>query len=253
MMDDDILVRRDFLSRLWQHHLQDESRILLTKIIHPFQGLVDPFSRYLLAANEVNSYNFPDPNKVPPQFFYTGCVAVPKAVLGATRFDERYQVYGVEDIDFGVELLRTDTRMAYLDDVEVWHDYYPKFNYFRKKKGHAGFSLGYFLSKRPWRRCDHSFSPRVVKFIQVLHWATQATTPLAQVLEWYEATRYQSGPINRLLAKWYGLSIRISMCRGMLEYYRGKGNADKLPDLGYRGASGTIVGLDPEVKERSAA
>ncbi|MBA4186976.1 MAG: hypothetical protein C0467_03060 [Planctomycetaceae bacterium] len=242
MMDDDILVRRDFLTRLWRHHIKDESRILLTKILHPFQGLVDPFIRYLLAANEVNSYDFADPNKVPPEFFYTGCVAVPKSIIGTLRFDERFQVYGVEDIDFGVELLRPGTRMTFLDDVEVWHDYYPRFDYFRKKKSHAGFSLGYYLSKRPWRRCHHVFEPRIVRHSSLIHWATQATRPLARLLEWYEAIRYRSGPVNRLLKKWYGLSIRVSMYRGMLEYYRTKGNASQLPDLGYRGAANSIPG-----------
>ena len=253
MMDDDILVRRDFVSGIWRRHLEDPENILLTKIVHPFHGLVDPFLRYLLAANKVNSYEFPDPDNVPPDFFYTGCVAVPKAVIGETRFDERFKVYGVEDIDFGVELMRGGTRMSFLADTEVWHDYYPRFEFFRKKMGHAGFSLGYYVTKRPWRGCRHVFQPVIVNYSRLLRLATWATTPLARLLEAYEAMRYRPGPVNRLLQKWYSLAIRVSMYRGMMEYFRNKGDAANLPDLGYRGDNGAFKGSKPDDDKQAAA
>jgi glycosyltransferase involved in cell wall biosynthesis len=150
LMDDDILVGRDFLSQLWRSHCKSREEVLLVKIIAPWEGMVDPFFRFLLQSQEVNIYNFPDPNNVPAGYFYTGCVAVPRAVLGKTRFDEGFTVYGVEDIEFGIRLLRRGTRMIFLDQVRVWHEYFPSFEHFRRKRRHAGYSLGYLLDKRPW-------------------------------------------------------------------------------------------------------
>ena len=82
LMDDNILVGRDFLSQLWRSHCKSREEVLLVKIIAPWEGMVDPFFRFLLQSQEVNIYNFPDPNNVPAGYFYTGCVAVPRAVLG---------------------------------------------------------------------------------------------------------------------------------------------------------------------------
>ncbi len=254
LMDDDILVRRDFLTRLWSAHQEDPDRVLLARIVHPFEDEVDPFLRFLREAQEVNVYNFPDPTDVPADYFFTGCVAIPRAVLGDIRFDEGFRVYGVEDIDFGHDLLRTGTRMSFLPDLEVWHDYYPRFEYFKRKKFHAGFSLGYYLHKRPWRRVQHMFQRKLVKYSELIRWAALLTKPFALFLEVLERVRYKTGPINRWLYLWYKASIRVEQYSGYLMFDERDGDLDRLPTLGYRGASGVraITSESPQQDQRAA-
>ena len=220
LLDDDILVGRDFLSSIWEAHRASPDSVLLARIVAPWAGLVDPFLRYLDQTQEVNIYNFPDPNDVPPNYFYTGCVAIPRSCLRGTRFDEGFVRYGVEDIDFGFRLLRNGTRMVYLPHITVWHDYYPSFEEFRRKKVHAGYSLGYMVSKRPWLADNFRFPRLVQKHHKWLKRLLALSNALRRLAELAERILCRTGPVNRFLALWYKVALRCAMYEGFLEFQR---------------------------------
>ncbi|HVJ82471.1 MAG TPA: hypothetical protein VNC50_15490, partial [Planctomycetia bacterium] len=197
---------------------------LLADIRPPWDGIVEPFLRYLRDAREVNIYDFADAGDVPAERFFTGCVAIPRAALGGLRFDEGYVAYGMEDIDFGVELLGRGARMAFVPEARVTHDYHPDFRSFLAKRRQAGRSLGYFLEKKPWRRHNFEF----VGFFDKYGWAVKlllaAARPLAILAEKRERLRCRPGPLGRFLYYWYKSKVRMEMHRGLCEYRAAAGN-----------------------------
>jgi len=222
LLDDDILVAPDLLKRLLDAHRKHPERILLGNIVAPWEGTTEPFHRYLQQAQDVNIYDFKDDMDVPPNYFYTACVAIPKCVLRDTRFDEGFRVYGVEDIEFGFRLLTDDVRMIYLRDARVWHEYHPQFAEYARKKRRAGYSLGYFLKTHPQHAHRFTFERRVVKYHRWIGLACRLGTPVANVLMLWERVRRTTGPVNRPLFKWYYADLRIKMYGGLEQFRRGE-------------------------------
>jgi len=221
LLDDDILVAPDFLRRVLAAHRRHPGHVLLGRIVAPWDDCVDPFHRYLLQAEDVNRYDFRDPLDVPATHFYTGCVGIPRSALGELRFDDRFCVYGVEDIEFGYRLLSGGLRMAYVPGIDVWHDYYPRYREFRTKKFKAGYSLGYFLRQHPHLAPRFLFERRVRWLSPIMHMTQVLVVPLAALLYGLERIRYTTGPINRVLFHWIYHDLRLRMYAGMRRFNRG--------------------------------
>lgn len=222
LLDDDILVGRDMLTRVFNTARRHPGRVLLARIAAPWQDSVDPFERFLWQSQDVNIYNFDDPENVPPNYFYTACVVIPRDVLGETRFDENFLASGVEDIEFGFRLLGESTRMVFMPDVEVQHEYYPTYLPYRRKKYRHGYLLGYFLAQHPQLSNRFVFERKVVKYypwLQALKWLTAGGAMLLYV---GEKIRYAPRPLHRWLYRWTYVDLRLSMYRGLLDFRRGK-------------------------------
>lgn len=222
LLDDDILVAPDFVQQILAAHEEHPDRVLLGRILAPWEDAVDPFHRFLLQSQDVNVYDFPDPTDVPANYFYTACVAIPRSVLGTTRFDEGFRVYGVEDIEFGFRLLVGSTRMVFLPHVRVWHEYYPRYADYRRKKRKAGYSLGYFLHTHPQLADRFVFERRIRHFYHGVHIALLLTRPIAALLYFWEQIRYATGPLPRLLYQWISHDVRLSMYGGLRSFRRGE-------------------------------
>ncbi len=221
LLDDDILVGRGFLRQVLRAGVDHPGQVLLGRILAPWEGVCDPFHRYLLQVQDVNIYDFPDAENVPPNYFYTACVAIPREVLGGLRFDEGFQVYGVEDIEFGFRLLSGDLRMVYLPDLQVLHDYHPTYRAYRKKKHKAGYSLGYFLREHPEHAERFQFGSRFRRFYQGLRVLRTLGAPVAGLLYLWERLLYHDGPINRWLYRWWYVDLRIQLYSGLRRFRRG--------------------------------
>lgn len=222
LLDDDILVPPDFVRQLLHAHRDNPERVLLGRILAPWGESTDPFERYLLQVQDVNIYDFPDNANVPANYFYTACVAIPRSILGATRFDEGFSVYGVEDIEFGFRLLAGERRMVFLPNLSVLHDYHPTYKSFRNKKYKAGYSLGYFHALHPDQAWRLTFSRRFVWLYPALRLARTIASPLARLALSWERFRNRSGPVNKLLYRWWYLDLRIRLYEGLLCYRRGE-------------------------------
>lgn len=222
LLDDDILVGRDMLTRVLKTAKKHPGRVLLARIVAPWQDSVDPFERFLWQSQDVNIYNFDDPNHVPPNYFYTACVVIPREVLGNTRFDENFLASGVEDIEFGFRLLSEDARMVFMPDVEVLHEYYPTYGPYRRKKYRHGYLLGYFLKQHPEHAHRFVFERKVVKYHPWLQVLKCLTAPGAALLYTIERIRYAPRPLHRWLYRWTYVDLRLNMYRGLLDFRRGK-------------------------------
>ncbi len=221
LLDDDILVGSDFLRKYLAAYRWNGDRVLLGQIVAPWEDSVDPFHRYLMQAQDVNRYDFADPSDVPASYFYTACVGIPRAALRGLRFDDSFMVYGVEDIEFGYRLLRDGVRMTYVPEIEVWHEYFPHYGGFRKKKYKAGYSLGYFLEQHPGLATQFTFERRI-RWMSPLVRATQwLLSPLAGLSYVFERIRYRGGPVGRLLYRWMYFDLRLRMYAGMRRFRRG--------------------------------
>lgn len=222
LLDDDILVGRDLLRRVFRWSRKYPGRVLLGKIIAPWEDSVSPFERFLVEAQDVNNYVFPDSENVPSNHFYTACVAIPRSVLGATRFDEGFQGAGVEDIEFGFRLLTKDSRMVFMPDVQVQHEYYPTYLPYRRKKCRHGYWLGYFLSQHPECADRFHFEPEIVRHHRLVAALSWLTAPWAAILYFVERIRYATRPLSRGLYRWMYRDLRLKLYRGVLAFKSGK-------------------------------
>jgi GT2 family glycosyltransferase len=222
LLDDDILVGPDFIRQVMRAHREHSGRVLLGRIIAPWDDSTDPFERYLLQVQDVNIYDFPDNANVPPNYFYTACVAIPREALGATRFDEGFSVYGVEDIEFGFRLLGGDTRMVFLPNLRVLHDYHPEYESFRRKKYKAGYSLGYFHQRHPEQAQRLTFGRRFVRNYSLLRILRSLSAPAAKLAWFWERIRNRTGPVNRFLFRWWYIDLRLRLYEGLLRFRRGE-------------------------------
>lgn len=221
LLDDDILVGESFLRQVLRARQDHPGRVLLGRILAPWEGACDPFHRYLLQVQDVNIYNFPDELNVPANYFYTACVAIPREVLADKRFDEGFRVYGVEDIEFGFRLLSDPVEMVFLPELRVLHDYYPTFRAYRRKKHKAGYSLGYFLAQHPEHAHRFQFGRRFRRYYHVLRVMRTLGAPVAGILYLAERLLYREGSVNRLLYWWLYTDLRIQLYSGLRRYQRG--------------------------------
>ncbi len=219
LLDDDILAEKDFLARVLAAAGDQPGRVLLGRIVAPWADSTDPFHRFLLESGDVNSYAFKNNDNVPAQFFYTACVAIPREVLGATRFDENFVVYGIEDVEFGLRLLRGGARMVFRPEIEVRHEYFPEFGAYREKKFRTGRSLGYFLENS--ENAPHFYVETAAQRLYFRFYRI-AAAPLAGLACFWERLRKRTGPLNRVLYHWYYRDLRVQMFNGMRAYRREK-------------------------------
>lgn len=221
LLDDDILVGSDFLPRILRTARRRPGRILLARIAAPWADSCDPFERFLWQSQDVNIYDFHDPDNVPPTHFYTAAVAIPREVLRDIRFDETFKGAGVEDIEFGFRLLGPEARMVFMPDVEVLHAYYPRYWPYREKKYRHGYWLGYFLDRHPIHRSRFQFEPRIKRFPRLLRAFLWIGSPAAAALYLFERAHYSTKPLNRWLYQWMYHDLRLKMYKGMRDFTRG--------------------------------
>jgi glycosyltransferase involved in cell wall biosynthesis len=223
LLDDDILVPADFLETATTAAAEHPGCALLGRIDTPWDGSTDPFLRFLLESGDVNSYDFKDPDNVPPQHFYTACVLLPRALLGQTRFDENFTVYGIEDLEFGIRLLGGGARMVYLPRWRVLHEYHPKYSDYRRKKFRTGYSLAYFFDKHPENMRHFYIEPSAERRWFRLHRLLAAPAAYAAYVL---ARRFnRTGRIPRMLYNWFYRDLRVRLFDGMRLYRRSRGKS----------------------------
>jgi len=218
LIDDDILVRPDFIETLRNAAGKHAGCVLLGLIEAPWEDSTDPFLRYLLQAQDVNCYAFPDPCNVPAAHFYTACIAIPRDLIKELRFDENFGGAGLEDMDFGLRLLSGGTRMVYIPELKVLHEYYPEYPGYRKRKFRLGHSLGYFVSKDPKNAAYFYVEPNWTRRWYRLYVALLA--PLARRLLLRENERKRKGPLPGALYTFIQRDLRVQLYDGMRDYAR---------------------------------
>jgi glycosyltransferase involved in cell wall biosynthesis len=221
LIDDDILVAEGFLQTLFDSMKKYPDSVLLGYIDAPWEDSKDPFLRYLLQAQDVNRFEFPDPSNVSPLHFYTACVAFPRSLLKGLRFDEGFCAYGLEDIDFGMRLLEDGTKkMVYIPGMRVRHEYFPRVADYRRKKFNLGRNLSHFINKSQRHRELFYIEPTGMRYWYRIYRILAA--PFAGIAYVYEKMTRKRGPVCGVLYTWFHRDLRIQMFRGMKEHQRNK-------------------------------
>lgn len=215
-LDDDILVPSTFIEQLLSAHRQRPDVAWVARLRDDWAESKEPFLRYLASSGEVMPREVSAEVDLDGRYFFTGCVALPRATIGDLRFDEGFTDYGYEDTDFGVRLRAKGVPLR-LADVEVIHDYHPDYARYREKRRRAGRSMAYYLAKHPERAMEYTLERRVDPMRRLLGIARAALAPFA-TLEW-RLHRSLSGryPLSPILRHWFRLDLNLQMYDGLKE------------------------------------
>jgi hypothetical protein len=130
------------------------------------------------------------------------------------RFDEKFTGYGLEDTDFGIRLLaNSQTRMVFVPELEVRHEYFPQYEAYRRKKYSVGKILSYFLSKSPEHAAAFYVEPTKQRWGYRFY--TRLFAPFAWMMWRIESKRARQGPLSKFLYTWIQRDLRIQLYNGM--------------------------------------
>ena len=222
-LDDDMLANKNLLrEHLKAHSVFDGS--VLGYFEMRIKGDDDNlFQEYLIESGNQNVFPFEDRGEVNYHCFYTGNVSVRRKVfekLGG--FDERFKVYGVEDIDLGYRLWAYGEKCYFWKKAFSYHEYYPDYETFISKRNDAGYSLAYFLDKYSHIDRYFKFEPRPLLTLGGLNLACKVAKP-------FLFARKHRG-LSKGQYHYYHWTIRWNMYKGFLKYKR-KMRRDKLNKL----------------------
>jgi hypothetical protein len=121
-------------------------------------------------------------------------------------------------MDFGIRLLNSGTRMVYIPEWKVRHEYFPEYAGYRKRKFRLGYSLGYFISKDAKNAAYFYVEPNWTRRWYRLY--VKMLSPFAAGMMKREAARKRTGPIPSRLYSFLYRDLRVQMYDGMKEFAR---------------------------------
>jgi glycosyltransferase involved in cell wall biosynthesis len=110
-----------------------------------------PFLRWINEQGLQFGYGLiKDGENLPFNFFYCSNVSLPRELLQAERFDERFPYAAWEDIELGYRLTRRQRmRLAYCPEAITAHDHMTTLRGFMSRQERAGYSAVLFASLHP--------------------------------------------------------------------------------------------------------
>lgn len=123
-LGDDVIVRPGWLERHLGRGAGQPKLAVLGP--YPFEGAekYPPAFRHWL--DSVHLERIPDPDDVGFEFFVTGNLSMDRAMfLEIGGFDERFKVYGWEDIDLGFRFVRAGGKIVYDENAKAAHAHPP--------------------------------------------------------------------------------------------------------------------------------
>lgn len=220
-IDDDIEADPELVESHLKHHRENPDASVVGTIRTQWESTRDPFLRYLRDRRIYNPYRLGGA-KMDFSCYHTGNVSTPRDILNAVGgFDERFAVYGMEDIELGYRLQRIGCRMVSGFDAVGTHNYAPSFKQFTARCEQAGFSLGLMLSLHPELRTRFTETSAVGRILRPFHKAYRAAVPLLEpVVRTMNAfeSRQGIGPVSVPLGFHYGWALRYHFFVGYSRY-----------------------------------
>jgi len=220
-IDDDIEADPELIESHLRYHAGHSDGSVVGTIRTQWETTRIPFLRYLRDRRIFNPYRLNN-GKMDFSYYHTGNVSTPRDLLNAVGgFDERFAVYGMEDIELGYRLERIGSAMIPAVDAIGTHHYSPTFSQFTERCEQAGFSLGLMVSLHPDLRSRFTENSHLNRFLRPFHGAYRVASPifepLVQALSILE-TRQGSGPVSALLAFHYAWALRYHFFVGYSHY-----------------------------------
>ncbi len=226
-IDDDIESDPDLIEGHIRVHETYSDASVIGTIRTEWESTRDPFLRYLRDRRIYNPYDA-GKGKMDFSCYHTGNVSTPRDLLNtAGGFDERFSVYGMEDIELGYRLERIGSRMVPGPDAIGTHHYSPTFPQFASRCHQAGYSFGLMLELHPELQVRFFQNRRRMKWMRPLHSAYGTFSPLLEPVSrrlLALGARRDRGPVTTLLSSHYHYALRYHFFEG---YYRFHANGGK--------------------------
>jgi len=152
---DDIIPEPGFIESHLTFHgkLADPSKsCVIGYTTWPEDIRVTPFMRYIGEFGHQFGYSLIDGNgPLRFNFYYTSNLLVPVSLLAEHNFlfDEDFDVYGWEDIEFGYRLEASGTELFYNPDALAYHYHPVDVSSFCKRQENVGKASKIFIKKHP--------------------------------------------------------------------------------------------------------
>ncbi len=220
-IDDDIESDRKLLESHLRYHGETPDASVIGTIRTNWETTRDPFLRYMRDRGIFDPYSV-NCSTLDFSCYHTGNVSTPRRTLeGLGGFDERFEVYGMEDIELGYRLERSGCPMVRGVEATALHHYFPSYRQFAERCEQAGFSLGLMLKLHPELRGRFTENGRVTRLLRPFHRLYKAAEPmihpLSRSLEKREERR-GSGPISTPLGFHYDWALRYRFFLGFSHY-----------------------------------
>ena len=181
----------------------------------------DPFLRYLRDRRIYNPHTLGS-GEMDFSYYHTGNVSTSRDMLNAVGgFDERFSVYGMEDIELGYRLEHIGCRMVSSPNSVGTHHYFPSFEQFTARCEQAGFSLGLMISLHPELRNRFTENSALSGLLRPFHKAYRVVVPLVEplvrTLNMLES-RQGTGPVSAPLGFHYNWALRYHFFVGYSRY-----------------------------------
>ena len=222
-IDDDIEADPELIEGHLRHHSEHSDVSVVGTIRTQWETTRIPFLRYFRDRRIYNPYSVTN-GRMDFSCYHTGNVSTPRDMLNAIGgFDERFAVYGMEDIELGYRLERIGSTMIAAGDAIGTHHYSPTFSQFTERCEQAGFSLGLLVGLHPELRSRFTENSHLSRFLRPFHGAYRVASPFlepfTQALSALE-TRQGSGPVSALLGFHYTWALRYQFFVGYSRYLK---------------------------------
>jgi GT2 family glycosyltransferase len=220
-IDDDIEADPELIEGHLRYHAAQSDASIVGTIRTQWDNTANPFLRYLRDRRIYNPYKL-GTGRMDFSCYHTGNVSTPRDLLNATGgFDERFSVYGMEDIELGYRLERLGSVMVPGTDAIGTHNYSPTFEQFTERCEQAGFSLGLMLGLHPELSSRFTENGALTRLLRPFHRVYQAVAPLVDpavraicALEGRQGT----GAVSPLLAFHFDWALRYHFFVGYTRY-----------------------------------
>ena len=206
-LDDDIVADRELIEQHLQSQQESSTVAVLGVVRFPWKGTESPFFRCLSRHPELyQSFQFPDSQNVPFQYFYTCNLSLPRSFFDqGNRFDEEFTASGFEDTELGYRFVNAGFRIVFNEKASALHNVRTTFEQFSRKRYASGQWARRFIGKYPEVRATFlGWSPLKIKASNVIGMLAIPLKPLFDLAE---------SPLNRPLQPVLGV-----LCWHHLQY-----------------------------------
>jgi len=182
---DDIFVEPDFLMRHHDRHAEnpDQNVVVLGYTTWDPNIEITPYMRFLEKSGWQFGYDFLHPKFIgqadPWKFFYTSNISLKKSFFETEKFNEKFLVYGWEDIELGYRLYKNhDMKIYYEPQAIAFHHHHIPESGLTAKMRNVGKSAVHFQKLQP----NVNVIPRGLKAILLRLAVNPITLPLFSLL-----------------------------------------------------------------------
>ncbi|OQY11895.1 MAG: hypothetical protein B6I31_04100 [Desulfobacteraceae bacterium 4572_19] len=177
----------------------------------PDEIKVTPFMRYIGEFGHQFGYSLINgKGNLPFNFFYTSNLLIPAVILQQQDycFDEDFDIYGWEDIEFGFRLGNKGIKLFYNPDAMAYHFHPVDLISFCRRQENVGRASNIFIKKHP-----------------ELSWFLGDRMHLSKTASFYLRASLQKMVVN-IFDRWFGFSFSHERYRFILDTHYAKGATD---------------------------